>query len=622
MKPATRIILLALLVLIGAYSMGARVSWAYNFTVNNPADEVDANPGDTFCETPTGNGICTLRAAIQEANSFPEQHNIALPAGTYSLSLGELTIAKNITINGAGKGITIINGDALSRVFNSQVGGTLTLNNLTVRNGAHTGGGTNSGGGGIYNQGELILQNVSLSNNHAGNGGGIFNDGILTINNSAISNNQAGNGGGIFNDGFATIVDVTLDFNSAGSGPEFGGGGIYNSGTLILNKTTITGSEAGTGGGLFNSGIIDLTNVTLSGNKANSSGGGLYNGKGGGAPEATLSNVTISNNTAPNGGGSAIFNIFGNSIDLKNTIVSSSVGGNCAGTITSSTITSNGHNLDSGNTCGLTAPPDYINTPPQLNSLQYNGGPTLTHALLPGSPAIDHGYKLDCPATDQRGYPRPSACDIGAYEVNSNNLAPAITTLIPHTALTALPSDPPLTLTVNGYNFVAGSKVLWIGVERTTIFLNASQLTATIPATDLAAPGTAQVTVSNLSSGGGISDPPATFTIATPNPIPAITTLTPDMRRVGGSDFTLTVNGSHFLGESLSVVLWNGFARPTTFKGSSQLTAEITAADDLAAEGTASVTVSNSPPGGGVSAPATFTIGPPLYLFLPLIIRN
>jgi hypothetical protein len=81
-------------------------------------------------------------------------------------------------------------------------------------------------------------------------------------------------------------------------------------------------------------------------------------------------------------------------------------------------INSLGHNLESGSTCGFTATDDITNINPLLGLLQDNGGPTLTLALLAGSPAIDKGDNNFCPATDQRGYSRPYgiACDIGAYE--------------------------------------------------------------------------------------------------------------------------------------------------------------------------------------------------------------
>ena len=81
-------------------------------------------------------------------------------------------------------------------------------------------------------------------------------------------------------------------------------------------------------------------------------------------------------------------------------------------------LTSQGHNLDSGDSCGFTAPADLRNTDPRLDTLKDNGGFTPTLALLPGSPAIDAGDNAACPATDQRGVTRPqgAACDIGAYE--------------------------------------------------------------------------------------------------------------------------------------------------------------------------------------------------------------
>ena len=121
----------------------------------------------------------------------------------------------------------------------------------------------------------------------------------------------------------------------------------------------------------------------------------------------TLTNVTLNENVLiglRNDGGT----------QLKNTITANTTGGgNCLGSIVSL-----GHNLSSDGSCSLNATGDLTNTNPLLGPLQNNGGQTPTHALLPGSPAINHGDNSGCPATDQRDVARPQAgvCDIGAYE--------------------------------------------------------------------------------------------------------------------------------------------------------------------------------------------------------------
>ena len=177
---------------------------------------------------------------------------------------------------------------------------------------------------------------------------------------------------------------------------------------------------------------------------------------------------------------------------------------------------------------------------------------------------------------------------------------PGLTTLSPNSATAG---GPAFTLTVNGSNFVSGSVVQWNGTVRTTTFVSATQLTAAIPASDIAAAGTAQVTVAN--PGGGTSNA-LTFTINTGTPAPSLTTLSPNSGTAGGPAFTLTVNGSNFV--SGSVVQWNGSARTTTFVSATQLTAAIPASD-IAAAGTAQVRVAN--PGGGTSNALTFTITSP-----------
>src|SRR5207249_5734605 len=130
---------------------------------------------------------------------------------------------------------------------------------------------------------------------------------------------------------------------------------------------------------------------------------------------------------------------------------------------------------------------------------------------------------------------------------------------------------------------VASAGVRWNGADRATTYAAATQLTAAIPAGDIAVAGTATVTVFNPAPGGGTSNP-QTFTItAASNPVPTSTGLTPTSAPAGGTQFTLTVTGTNFVASS--VVRWNGAARTTTFVSAVQLTATI-AATDIATAGT------------------------------------
>jgi hypothetical protein len=181
--------------------------------------------------------------------------------------------------------------------------------------------------------------------------------------------------------------------------------------------------------------------------------------------------------------------------------------------------------------------------------------------------------------------------------------APTITGLNPSSATAGSPA---FVLTVTGTNFVSGSVVRWNDSDRTTIFVTSTQLTATIPAGDVAAEGSARVRVLNPGPGGEPSNE-VSFVIAQPNAAPAITTLNPSSATAGSPAFTLTVTGTNFV--SGSVVRWNEANRPTTFITSTQLTATITAGD-IATAATARVTVFNPAP-GGPSNSVSFEITPP-----------
>ena len=198
--------------------------------------------------------------------------------------------------------------------------------------------------------------------------------------------------------------------------------------------------------------------------------------------------------------------------------------------------------------------------------------------------------------------PGPGGGTSSGVPFQINNPVPTISSLLPNTIAAGSAS---FTLTVNGTNFVNGSRVTFNGDVAVTTFVNSTQLTATILPVDVATAGTPAVTVTNLAPGGGTSAA-ATFTVtAATNPAPTITSLSPNTIAAGSAGFTLVVNGTNFI--STSVVNFNGTARTTTFINASQLTIPVSATD-VATVGTPAVTVTNPAPGGGTSAAATFTI--------------
>ena len=189
-----------------------------------------------------------------------------------------------------------------------------------------------------------------------------------------------------------------------------------------------------------------------------------------------------------------------------------------------------------------------------------------------------------------------------AVSMQINNPTPVISSLSPSSSQAG---GSAFTLTVNGNNFISTSEVRWNNSPRTATYVSSTQLTAAIPAVDIATAGTSAVTVVNPAPGGGTSTA-VNFVIS--NPVPVISSLNPSSSQAGSAAFSLTVNGNNFI--SNSEVRWNNSPRPTTFISSSQLTAAITTSD-ISTAGTAAITVVNPTPGGGSAQAASFTIAAP-----------
>lgn len=368
-------------------------------------------------------------------------------------------IVSNMTINGNGAEITrsAAGGtpDFRIMVFNGAADITLTLNNLTLSNGSVVGEG---GGFSNENSGTVNMNNCTIVDNTASTGAnGVHNDedGVININNCLISNNDGpGRSGGVINDfdGIVNITDSTITFNDKTSG-LFGGGGVTNNssgilnitrttisdntnsdedsvggvwnnsnGTLNLSESLVADNRGGRGGGIANnsSGTLNVINTTIKNNSSDTLGGGVYNNSSG---ETNIDSCTISGNNAPDGPEINDRDNGNGFINILNTIVGEN--GNDGNCNPSPDIISLGYNIDSGDSCNFNSTGDMVNTDPLLAPLSNNGGPTLTCALAPDSPAINNGNPA-CPPpdTDQRGFPRPAEnrCDIGAFEFGQANI--------------------------------------------------------------------------------------------------------------------------------------------------------------------------------------------------------
>ena len=344
----------------------------------------------------TVNDAASLIAAINTANSNGEADVITLTAdivlpgvhanNVFFGDIGLPLITSNITINGNGFAIERDSSMPLFRVISIN-GGTLTINDATIRNGYPTGGFLSGGG------------NILVANN-----------GRLNLFNSVVETGNSTSGAGILNfSGTINIVDSLIQANGTFVANQ-DGAGIYNVGVANITNSLIYGNVtfSASGGGIYNTGTMTITNSTLSENISSQEGAGIYN-----TGTLTLNNVTISENTAlltPSG----LYN--SGAANVNNSIISGNFLADCvlaSGTFTASANNIFGANGSNGGCTGGTILAGAIGT--LLEPLADNGGPTLTHALVAGSPAIN-ASGAGATSSDQRGAAAVGTRDIGAFE--------------------------------------------------------------------------------------------------------------------------------------------------------------------------------------------------------------
>ena len=323
-----------------------------------------------------------LRAAIQEANGNGEINQIILGPGVYTLLgaagedgglLGDLDIESSMTLRGASTKETVLDGAGNDRIFDIDGNISVRISDLTITNG-----------------------NIEVE---SGLGGAVsVHDSQLTLERVRI-----------------------LESNT----PHGGAAGLYmENAEVFISDSEFSGNITDSNGGAIASvnSSLEITNSTFSGNIAGDDGGAIYLS----GSTAVIINSTITNNEATVGLGEGLYG--GLSVELGNTIIAGNIDSNEPGSsdCVGADLISLGGNIMGVLGCAIGVnpnPTDRYGFPenpldPVLGPLQDNGGPTHTHALLDGSPAINMGLNENCPTRDQRGVVRPvgGTCDIGAFE--------------------------------------------------------------------------------------------------------------------------------------------------------------------------------------------------------------
>ena len=614
-------------------------------------------PGNFGANAAGGGGI----AVVQVTSQVPV------------LSLTDVAVFANRTGAG-GEGISFGgDGGPGGGVYNA---GTLTLTNCFVTaNVTGAGGNGNNGagnggdGGGIFNVNTLTITGGSVNSNGTGSAGntsgigrtggsgaGIYHDlGALNLTGTSVSYNSAGgggsaptgnagfggHGGGLFlGSGAATLTNSTVIGNTAGPGqngtPGYGGG-ISNGSALTILNSTISGNIGNAGGAILNRLALSMTNSTVSDNLLShgGSGGAVYNSD---SPSSfTVTNCTLTANSGPAliaGGSSSV---------VRNTILAGSVGG--TGSDASGAFTSQGHNLvgNADGSTGFGAAGDQLGSAaaplnPRLGPLADNGGPTPTHALLAGSPALDAGNNSlavdrngNPLTTDQRGtgFPRfadaadadtTQTVDIGSFEAHPSVEDISDKTTAAGTTLSFSFNVGDAAHGIASVTATSGNTAL-VPNNSSNISMTGSGSTRTLTITPAPGTGTATITVTATGTNGrSMSDTFVLTVTSAPNRAPTLDAI--DALTINEDAGTQTVNlGGISAGagetQNLTVTATSSdttlIPHPTVTYTSPSSTGSISFAPAANRSGSATITVTVTDDGGtangGVnSVSRTFTV--------------
>lgn len=423
---------------------------AATFTVDSTRDLFDASHGDGICAD--ARGRCTLRAAVQETNALPGVDEIVLPAGLFALTLaggnedlgwsGDLDVRDDLTLAGAGPQLTRIDANAIDRVLDVHAGTTprsVFLRHLTLRNGRLDPVVQGHGGAALRVSANTTvdLEDVEVRGNRTENvWAGIALDvaGCLQGRRVLIVDNRSYSAGSVIHvHGADENAMACLDFEDSEIRGNLGlrAGALHaDYATIAIRRSLVTDNEAASGAGafLFNLGAPALLeNVTVSGNRGSQAGAIMNDG----FSRVDIVNSTITRNGSTklqqaNAGG--ILDVHGGfgMVHLRNTILAGNEAGWAYTDCNHAQSDGGGNLIGSTADCAFAAlPTDQLDVDPMLGPLEDHGGRTFTHH--PGPAAIDRGIAEACPATDQRGAPRPvdgngdgqAACDAGAHEVDA-----------------------------------------------------------------------------------------------------------------------------------------------------------------------------------------------------------